>query len=341
MSASKRGPYWIALLPLASAALSLVRWLVQGSGNLYTAQAKRFFVPHPDLGWQAEQTTRVWLGLDAIGILGISTAGVLLAAYLIVRRERQRTRLQPVARTALMLGALTSFVIPVYAFMSGGRPPGARDELPVRIPLAQLPDGVDGGLPVPAGTYYVNAKHSSLVAKIIAGKEEFDAIFASGVEGALQGDLSKPAGAEGAAPLAGKFSVPVGAIDTGISLRSEHAREYLHAAEFPTISFTLGAITAARIEAPQSLQIRANGTLSLMGKDVPVVFTGVIKRLDEVAKARLGLANAAGKPTPAALMIEGGFTLKISQTGLAAKQSSFDRDDLPVAVTLVLQLSPN
>lgn len=327
---SSRGPYWVGLLPLAAAAAALARWLMQGSGNLYTAQAKRFFVPHPDLGWQAAQTDRVWLGLDAIGVLGISALGVALAAYLVARRERQRARKLPVARAALALGALMSFIVPVAAFISGGRPAGARDALPAAVSLAQLPDVIDGGLPSPVGTYEVVAAHSTLVAKLEAGKEAFDAAFAGAVSGTLRGDLANIGAA--AQPIAATFSVPVNIIDTGISMRNGHAKEYLHAEEFPTIVFELGAFTATRIASATSLQVRASGTLTLMGQPEPVVFSGTIGRLDAAAMQRLGLAEAA-----AALIIEGSFSLKISETGLAAHQSSFDRDELPVLVTLVLR----
>ena len=324
-----RGPYWIAALPVAAAAAAFARWLLQGSGNLYTAQAKRFFVPHPDLGWQAAQTSRVWLGLDAMAVLGISALGVALAAYLIARRERQRSRTLPVARAALVLGALMSFIVPAAAFLSGGRPPGARDALPAAVPLAQLPDVIDGGLPSPVGTYEVVPAHSSLVAKLEAGKEAFDAAFAGAVSGTLRGDLAN-IGAVGA-PIEATFSVPVNVIDTGISMRNGHAKEYLHAEEFPTISFALAAFTATRIASPTSLQVRATGTLTLMGQPEPIIFSGTIGRLDAAATQRLGLGEAT------ALIIEGSFSLKLSETGLVAHQSSFDRDELPVLVTLVLR----
>ncbi|MBK9073196.1 MAG: YceI family protein [Myxococcales bacterium] len=330
VSNSARGPYWIVGLPIAAAVAAGGRWLLQGSGNLYTAQAKRFFVPHPDLGWQAAQTERVWLGLDAIGVLGMCALGVALAAYLISRRERARQRKQAVARAALTLGALMSFIVPGGAFVSGGRPTGARDALPAAVPLAQLPDVIDGGLPSPVGTYEVVAAHSTLVAKLEAGKEAFDAAFAGAVSGTLSGDLAN-IGAAGA-PIEATFTVPVNVIDTGISMRNGHAKEYFHADEFPTISFALGAFTATRIASPTSLQVRASGTLTLMGQAEPVVFSGTIGRLDGAAMQRLGLAAAA-----AALIIEGSFSLKISETGLAAHQSSFDRDELPVLVTLVLR----
>lgn len=322
----------MAAIPLFAAGAALVRWWTQGSRNLYTVQAKRFYVPHQDLGWQAQQTERVWLGLDALAVLGISAVGVVVAAFLIARRERLRGNAQPVARTALLLGALLSFVVPGMAFLSGGRPPGARDALPAPVALDQLPDVIDGGLPVKAGAYAVVPEHASVVAKISAGKEEFDATFGS-ASGALTGDLSNLAAP--AQPLVGRFEINVATIDTGISLRSEHAREYLKATEYPTIGFTLEAITAARIESPRAIQVRAKGTVTLMGQEVPVVFTGVIRSLDDAARARLGIAASA------AIKIEGGTTIKISQTKLAAKQSSFDRDDLPIAITLVLQYANN
>jgi len=318
------------MIPAFAAGAALLRWVTQGSHNLYTAQAKRFFVPNVDLGWEAVQTERVWLGLDAIGILAISAMGVVLAAYLIARRERQRQAAQPVARTALALGALMSWVVPGAAFMSGGRPAGARDALPTPVALAQLPDGIDGVLPVRQGTYEVVAAHSSLVAKLVAGKEAFDATFTGALTGTLQGDLTKLA--DPAAPaMAATFATPVAGLDTGIEMRNGHAKGYLKADAFPTISFALGTFSAARLAGPDVLQVRVAGTLMLMGQPQPVTFVGTIKRLDDAARTRLALAS------PAALLVEGSFVLKVSETGLAAHQDSFDRDELPVIVTIVLQ----
>jgi hypothetical protein len=74
---------------VAGAALvaAVVRWGLQGSGNLYTAFAKRFYVPDPDLGWRVSTRHPIWIGLDACAVIA-----VIAVVALVIRRRRVTTR---------------------------------------------------------------------------------------------------------------------------------------------------------------------------------------------------------------------------------------------------------
>ena len=56
-----RSPFAPVVLPLLALTAAATRWVMQGSGNLYTALAKRFYVPDPDFGWREAEAHPVWL----------------------------------------------------------------------------------------------------------------------------------------------------------------------------------------------------------------------------------------------------------------------------------------
>ena len=72
-----RSPYLLAIAPAVALAAGGVRWLLQGSGNLYTATTKRFYTPDPDLGWRVAKGGPLWLGLEVLAILAAVTVGTL------------------------------------------------------------------------------------------------------------------------------------------------------------------------------------------------------------------------------------------------------------------------
>ena len=71
--------------PVAASAVAglacVVRWVVQGSSNMYTALDKRFYVPDADLGWRVSADHPVWLGLDACAVVVAMTIGKTLEAH--------------------------------------------------------------------------------------------------------------------------------------------------------------------------------------------------------------------------------------------------------------------
>lgn len=321
-----RSPYLFAIAPAVALAGGLARWLQQGSGNVYTATAKRFFVPDPDLGYRPTPSGQgpIWLGLEVLAIVAAVVLGTLGAAWVIRRRERRLARRWGLARWVVGVGAALPLALPVIALASGGRPSGGRDALPA-ITGPVVGAGIVGKLAAPAGRYAVVPAASSITARLDAGGETFDARFAGGVEGFWEGspgDLR--------APMTAEVSADAASIDTGVDGRSKHAREgFLYTSKHPRIGFVLRALTAASQAGPDELGFEATGVLRLMGGEHAAEVTGTLKVADAAAKARLGVTGDA-------LILRAATSLKISETALAADRDSFDTDLVPIQVTLVL-----
>jgi polyisoprenoid-binding protein YceI len=322
----RRCPY-LAVIPAGVAlAAALMRWLVQGSGNVYTTFAKRFYIPDPDLGWRVADGGPIWVGLEAIGVLAGIAAGIAAGAWVIRRVERKRGRAWTPSRWALWVVACLPLAVPVAAFATGGRPAGAVEILPPGQTAAPPTEGIEGSLLLPAGTYRVQPG-SAITARISAGKETFDARFAGDFQGAWQGDPGDLATA-----MTAELSVAAASVDTGLDLRSKHAREeYLYADKFPRAGFTLRRLVAARQDGPTVIVFRAEGSIALMGRDHPVEVTGTLRSIDAEGTVRLGLPR--GIP---ALVVQADTELRVSQTPLAADRDSFDRDTIGIHVSLVL-----
>lgn len=313
-------------LPLAALAASLVRWWMQGSGNVYTALEKRFYVADPDLGWKvATDHAPIWLGLEVCAILAALAVGLALAGWFIRRREAKRGP-QTALRIATWVLAAGSLAAPIAAFASGGAPAGARDTLPARD-AARIETGIAGALRAPAGTYEVVAHAgTSITARLKAGGEAFDARFARDITGAWQGDP-----AQLASPMTIEVSAAASAVDTGIEQRSGHARDsYLQAAKHPRVVWKLSQLIAARQDGPDQVVFRARGELTLIGKPMPIEVFGTLKRPDEAARARLAVAGDV-------LLVQADFELPIKDTALAPDAGDFDGDKFPIHVSLVLR----
>ena|SRR5688572_2308227 len=163
---------WAPVLLAAGGLIAaLSRWYVQGSHNLYTALAKRFYVPDPDLGWRVSTQHPIWLGLDAcamITALALVTAGVALVTH---RREHARGTQMTSLRVASWVVALACLAVPSTAFASGPGPRHGRDTLPASAAVL-IETGIDGSLDAPEGSYVV-VKHAgtSITARLSAGGE--------------------------------------------------------------------------------------------------------------------------------------------------------------------------
>jgi polyisoprenoid-binding protein YceI len=329
--AASRPPYAAAVLPLAALVAGVVRWVLQGSGNVYTAPDKRFYVPDRDLGWRVVEGP-LWLGLEVLTIVGGVLVAALAAAWIIGRRESHLPAGQrwSLARTALWVVAALPLAVPAVAFATGGRPAGAKDELPTGVTAAAPTSGIDGALDAPAGRYAPLAHEgTSLTAHLSAGGEAFDARF-GGVDGALTLDPK-----DLTAAMAGEITAKVETVDTGIALRSQHAREdYLKGGAHPTVGFRLGQLVAARADGPDVIAFRARGTAFLLGKEHPVEITGTLRALDAAGRQRLGIQ------APAALIANADLALSIKETALAPDAGDFDGDRLPVHASLVLVHQP-
>jgi polyisoprenoid-binding protein YceI len=211
-------------------------------------------------------------------------------------------------------------------FASGAAPAGAVDALPEST-IRGIESGIVGSLDAPTGRYEV-VEHAgtSIVANLSAGKETFDARFGGGIRGAWQGnpkDLTQPIG--------GEVSVDASSVDTGVALRSTHAREeYLHVDKFPRISFAIDRVLAAKPSGPGALAFRAHGTLGLIGKTHSIEVTGTLKKPDAAALTRLGLSGEI-------LLVQADFEIAIKETALAGDAGDFDGDRIPIHVSLVMR----
>lgn len=326
-----RSPLLAASIPTVAAIASGVRWWQQGSNNIYTAWNKRFYIPDPDLGWRAESQGRLWLGLEIIAVLVAVALAVLLGGWVVRRRiaAAHVSRRWRLAHVAVWCLALPTLAVPAVAFASGGRPAGAVDFLPEGEAAAAPTSGVEGRLNAPGGSYRVVAgEASAITARIRAGGDRFDARFAGGLVGTVSGnwgELAKHAG-----EFSARISVDAASVDTGIELRSKHARDdYLAVGKHPQIAFSLGKLIAARQDRPDTIAFRAQGTIALLGRELPVEVTGSVRALSAEAASRLSVSGKA------ALLINAETALQLSQTPLAG-DNSFDEDRVPILVTLLL-----
>lgn len=319
-----RSPFLAVVPPVAALLAGVARWGLQGSHNLYTQTARRYYVRDPDLGWRAVTDGPPWLGLEILGaIFGIACA-LLLGAWIVRRLERTRPRRG--WRIALWIAGAPTLLIPAWAFAGGFGPGGARDRLPVAA-AAEAFDGISGTLDAPAGTWAViTHPGSAITAQVSAGGEAFDARFAGDLTGTWTGDPH-----DLAAPMTAAVSVATASVDTGVAMRSKSVREdYLDAATYPAITFTLTALQAARPDG-DAIALRANGELGLAGKRHPVTVTGKLTLLDDAARRRLTL-----DPATPAMLLEADLQLAISETVLAPDAGDFDGDTIPVHASLIL-----
>jgi len=304
------------VLVVAALLASLARWALQGSHNIYTALAKRFYVPDPDLGWRISNQHPLWLGLEICAVL-LATAIGLALVLVFVRRKI-------VAIGAHVVGVLT-LAVPILAFASGAGPIGGKDTLPPSAAV-KLEGGIEGALGAPAGDYaVVSHAGTAVTAHLSAGGEAFDARFGD-VTGTWHGDphdLAKPVHAE--------ISVATASVDTGVGERSKHAREkYLVADQFPRITVEILKVLAVRQTSANEIAFRAAGTANLMNKAHAIEITGVMQQPDAAALQRLGVSGDV-------LLVQADFSLVIAETALSADAHDFDGDRFPVHVSLVLR----
>ena len=321
-----KSPFAPVVLPLAALIVALVRWWLQGSGNVYTALDKRLYVPDPDLGWRIADHHPIWLGLEVCAVIAAVAVGIAVSGWFVRRIESKRPGFaKGLLVAAWAMGALT-LIVPIAAFASGGGIEGARDTLPDSAQGA-VEGGSSGSLELPSGRYDVVVHPgTSITARVTAGGEAFDARFSGDIRGSFvanPGDLR--------APVTGEASVAAASVDTGVRPRSNSARdEYLQAATYPRITFALDRLLAARAEAANRVAFRAAGRLELIGKTHAVEVTGTLGKPDDAALARLGLVGDI-------LLVQAELSIIIKDTALAADAGDFDGDLIPVHVSLVLR----
>jgi polyisoprenoid-binding protein YceI len=321
-----RSAFAPVVLPLAALIASLVRWLLQGSGNLYTAFNKRFYVPDPDVGWVESTSHPIWIGLEVCAVIAAIGVGLAIGGWIIRRRERKTGAPSTILRAAAWVVGAVPLFLPIIAFASGFGPANGRSLLPETKATTIATPGIAGALPAPAGRYEVVANAATAIsAQISAGGEAFDARFTD-VTGTWQGnpgDLT--------APMTAEVRAATASVDTGIGERSNHARDsYLLNAKHPHITFTLDKVVAARQDGANQIAFRATGKVGLVGKVHPVEVTGTLRQPDAAALARLGVTGSV-------LLAQADFALVIKETALAPDAKDFDGDRIPIHVSLVLR----
>jgi polyisoprenoid-binding protein YceI len=320
-----RSPFAPVCLPLAALIGALVRWQMQGSHNVWTALDKRFYIPDPDLGWRVVSTHAIWLGLEICGVIAAVAIGLVAAGWIIRRREAHLGRRSTGLRAASWVIAVLPLAVPIIAFASGSAPANAVDALPAST-IRGIETGIVGALDAPAGRHeIIEHAGTSVVAHLSAGKETFDVRF-GGIRGAWQGDPH-----DLTQPIAATISIDAATVDTGVDLRTTHAREeYLHVDKFPRITVALDRVLAASPSGPGAIAFRAHGTLGLIGKTHAIEITGTMKKPDAAALTRLGLSGEV-------LLVQADFSIAIKETALAGDAGDFDGDRIPIHVSLVMR----
>lgn len=316
----RRTRYAPAVVATAALVASVVRWVLQGSHNVYTAFEKRFYVPDPDVGWRVSSQHPIWIGLDACAVIAAIAIALVIAGF-VVRRRALRV-------VAWVLGVLP-LALPIAAFASGPGPLHGQDTLPP-ADAVRVEDGITGSLVAPAGHYAV-VPHAgtAITAPLSAGGEAFDARFDHDITGAWDGNPG-----DLRAPVRAEISVAAAAVDTGVGERTKHAREgYLKAGAFPRITVRFDRVAAVRQVSPAQLAFRAPVTVELIGKTHHVDATGTLTKPDAAALARLGLTGDI-------LLVQADLALAIHETALAPDAGDFDGDRLPIHVALVLRRTP-
>jgi polyisoprenoid-binding protein YceI len=322
-----RSAFAPAFVSLAALIAALVRWWLQGSGNVYTAVRKRFYVADADLGWTVSDDSAIWLGLEVCALVLAVTLALFIEGWIARRRERRTGKTSWPMRTAAWIVALAPPVVPIAAYASGWGPPNARDVLPTTVVDTRPTGTISGNLAAPAGDYEVVAHAgTSITAQMRAGGETFDARFAKDISGSWNGDprdLAKPMTAEVTALAA--------AVDTGVDGRTSSAKDtYLKAETYPKITFALGKLVEARQDSPDKLAFRAQGMLGIVGGSHPIDIAGTLRVADAATLTRLGLTGDI-------LLATADFTVVVKDTGLAKYAGDFDTDTIPIHVSLVLR----
>ncbi len=316
----------IVTVPAAlGTALAALRWVLQGGGNLYSDGSREAYVPDPVAGYRLVESGPLWLGLDIVAGLAVTTAAVGAATWWLARSESRvamRRRLRPVAWVV----SIAALVPAIAAFASGSLPDDAvltRPQTTVEAPTGGITASLTG---LSAGRYTVQGEHpaTAVVASVSAGGETFETRF-GGVQGELSGDPG-----DLTAPLPVSVRLDATTVDTGVELRSKHALEYLQTDSHPTISLTIDALQATQRSADGTLSYAAEGSLAFIDTTLTVAVTGTLTALDEAAR------TARKVQAREAMLVTAAFAVPIDQTALRKDASDFSADQIPIAVSLLL-----
>ena len=337
-----RRAHVVAPVAIAVAAAGLIglRYGAQGAGNVYTDTARAFYLEDPVLGWTLTHERWLWLGLDALGLvltLGLGTLAMAWLSGLLARKHRAGALGRSPVRLALTsfwIGAALCAVtpaLPLAAFASGLPPAEARAHLPTAarptLPAPDEPALAQRWSHLPAGRYEVlpHPEANAVVARLTAGGETFEARFSpvTGAATLAPHDLSATTVA---------FTVPAASVDTGIPLRSSHARDDLRANDHPSIVLTTERLARVAPDGPDAIRFEGDATVTLMGAKLTLPIRGTVRRLDADAR------NALGVSTAEALLVTASLELSLDRTPLGA--DAFDRPEAPLSIRLLLAPAP-
>ena len=311
----------LVFLPFVAGMGILTRWFLQGSYNLYTSINKRLYIKDPDLGWRVVEGP-VWLGLDSLLITAASAIVVLVGAWW--ARKILSSKYRPLLRVLLWVAAILPVGIPAWAFVTGLGPSNAVDALPQQS-NSIVPIGVDGSLPnLPAGRYdVVDHPQVNITAQLTAGGEVFEARF-SGASGYWQGNPGSLT-----EPIEANILFESASVDTGIRLRSKHAREELKVHEYPQISFALTRILGVAQREQNAIGFVADGVVHLMGGKHRAKVSGVVRRVTQQTRARF--TELADRP---AFIVNANFLILIDQTAIG-NDGTFSSNKVPIQATVI------
>lgn len=327
MSRPSISPVWAAALPAAAAVAALLRWMAQGTGNLYSKANLRLYVPDPVLGWRRLDRGVPWIGLDAIALIAGIAVAVAAGAWLLQRREARTGTRHGRLRVGLWTAAALPWLVPLWALAAGTGPGDAREARPSSaVQLAT--DGIDARLEgAPAGRYVVVPHpEAAIAARLEAGGESFEARFAGDLEGSWVADPT-----DLTQPMRARVTVAAASVDTGIALRSQHAREDLQVEEHPRIAFELTGLDAAEQRNADEIAFSARGRIELVGREHDATVRGTVRRLGASARQQLGVEGDA--PT---LLVQASLPLDVSTTAIG-NDGTFDTNDVPIQITLILR----
>lgn len=332
-----------AAVALVAAGLTLARYLIQGTGNVYTDVSRTFYVKDPLIGWSATRETWLWVGLEVIGLIAGIAFACLVGELLARRLQRSpparatwgaRVAVLVVAgNVVLSLLAVASLALPIAAFASGMPPAGAEAMLP-DTSFAPPDVGAAGGggeareaslAGAISGSYHVvaGAAANLVVVQIAAGGENFDARFKP-----VTGSVMLDTGALEA--TSATLSVPSASIDAGIALRSKHAKDDLLVERYPEIAVDLAKLEAVDYAGLDEITFAATAKLRLLGDTIPLPATGSVKVLSDEERAQLGVTAQH------ALLVNARLEIPLTRTKL--DPSDYDDPTVRVTTRLVLGL---
>jgi polyisoprenoid-binding protein YceI len=320
-------------VPLVGLIFAWLRVSAQGGSGTYTQFDKQFYTKGGLTGWQLSPDTYLWIGKDTL----IALAATLLAsaafgflANRLARSAKQPARLPSLLAVGALLAAAPAIGSPLLYLMPKLPPADAVATIPT-VESGASSAARPGSFPTgTAGRYAITPYKANLItAQVSAGGDSFEVKLST-----LTGDATFDPTNLAAAPIAASFSASLQSLVTGIDLRDQHARDYLKADKFPSLTLAFDKLTHNTIEPNgDTVHFEAAATLSIMGQTLSLPVQGSLKALPPDAVAAEGLAPA---PT---FLLDASLKLGLLDTPLKESADAFDKPEQPISIraTFILQ----